>query len=344
MKRYKNRAKWIVSVVLVLGLLVGFFLPVNKYIETPGGASELKPFVKISGYPDNKPGSYMITYVQLAKATPFKLLAAHFDAHASIEKEQAVTGGVDDATYNKVQNFYMQNAINEAVAVAFQTARKPLTMQYVGIFITDIAPQSKFKDVLKVGDTVTKIDDKHFNSAKGYQAYLASKKIGMPVSVTYVNAGKSKTVTRKLINIGHRAGLGIVLADNVNVKTKPMVNVNPGGIGGPSGGLMFSLQIYDQLVGGNLRKGRQIAGTGTIALDGTVGEIGGIDKKIIAAKKAGATVFLAPYIPPTKENLLLDGGKTNYQVAKETAAKYAPKMKIVPVDSFQAALTYLAKN
>lgn len=343
MKRFKNYTKWLVPIILILGLLVVFFLPMNKYVETPGGASELKPFVKIKGYPDNKAGSYMITYVQLAKATPFKLVAAHFDPHASIEDAQDVTGGVDDITYNKVQNFYMQNAINEAVAVAFKAANKPVDMKYVGIFITDIAPQSKFKNVLKVGDTVTKIDDKHFNSAKDYQSYLASKKIGTAVKVTYTRDAVSKTVVRKLIDIGHRAGLGIILADNISVKTTPTVKVNPGEIGGPSGGLMFSLQIYDQLVGGNLRKGRNIAGTGTIALDGTVGEIGGIDKKIIAAQKAGATIFLAPYIQPTKENLILSGGKTNYQVAKETADKYAPNMKIIPIKNFQDAINYLQK-
>jgi len=40
--------------------------------------------------------------------------------------------------------------------------------------------------------------------------------------------------------------------------------------------------------------GRHIAGTGTISTDGKVGPIGGINLKILAAYKAGATLFLAP--------------------------------------------------
>lgn len=344
MKKSKHYLKWGAPVVLIILLLVGFFWPLNSYIETPGGASDLKPFVKITGHPDNKAGEYMITYVQLAGATPFKLLAAHFDPHASVEKAQAITGGVDNATYNQVQNFYMQNAINEAVAVAFKAAHKPVDSKYIGIFITDITPQSKFAKTLKVGDTVTKVDGKHFNNARGFQTYLAGKKVGTKVTVSYLRNGRQGVTTQQLMNIGGRAGLGIILADNVQVSTTPTVQVNPGQIGGPSGGLMFSLQIYDQLTGGHLRDGRKIAGTGTISLDGSVGEIGGIDKKIIAAHKAGASIFFAPYISPTKVNEKIDGGQTNYQVAKATAAKYAPGMKIVPVTSFAQAVAYLQQH
>jgi PDZ domain-containing protein len=61
--------------------------------------------------------------------------------------------------------------------------------------------------------------------------------------------------------------------------------------GGPSGGLIFTLGLIDLLTPEDLIKGRNIAGTGTIAIDGTVGPIGGVTEKIIGAKRAGATVL-----------------------------------------------------
>lgn len=64
--------------------------------------------------------------------------------------------------------------------------------------------------------------------------------------------------------------------------------------GGPSGGLIFALGIIEKLTPEDLLKGRVVAGTGTITMAGSIGAIGGIDDKIIAAKKAGATLFLAP--------------------------------------------------
>ncbi len=57
---------------------------------------------------------------------------------------------------------------------------------------------------------------------------------------------------------------------------------------------MFSLEIYNQLMEEDLTKGYKIAGTGTIDSEGTVGPIGGIDQKIVAADKAGAEIFFAP--------------------------------------------------
>jgi len=65
-------------------------------------------------------------------------------------------------------------------------------------------------------------------------------------------------------------------------------------IGGPSAGMMFALGILDLVGRDDITDGRFIAGTGTIDPAGTVGAIGGIQMKMIAARRAGATVFLAP--------------------------------------------------
>ncbi|MBI3430106.1 MAG: hypothetical protein HY050_08665 [Actinobacteria bacterium] len=64
--------------------------------------------------------------------------------------------------------------------------------------------------------------------------------------------------------------------------------------GGPSGGLVFALGIVEKLTPEDFLAGRTVAGTGTIDGAGVIGAIGGIDEKIVAAKRAGATVFLAP--------------------------------------------------
>ena len=61
--------------------------------------------------------------------------------------------------------------------------------------------------------------------------------------------------------------------------------------GGPSGGLVFTLGLVDLLTPVDLLQGRNIAGTGTIAKDGTIGAIGGVTEKILGAKKAGASIL-----------------------------------------------------
>lgn len=72
------------------------------------------------------------------------------------------------------------------------------------------------------------------------------------------------------------------------------ISINLKSTGGPSGGLIFALGIIEKLNPSDFLHGRIVAGTGTIDQQGAVGPIGGIDEKLIAAKKSGASVFLAP--------------------------------------------------
>jgi PDZ domain-containing protein len=72
------------------------------------------------------------------------------------------------------------------------------------------------------------------------------------------------------------------------------VSISVGNIGGPSAGLMFALGIIDKITPDNLTGGRFIAGTGEIEANGAVDPIGGIQQKMVGARQAGATVFLAP--------------------------------------------------
>ncbi|MGN6473250.1 MAG: S16 family serine protease, partial [Mycobacteriales bacterium] len=72
------------------------------------------------------------------------------------------------------------------------------------------------------------------------------------------------------------------------------IGIDPNAVQGPSAGTALALGIIDKLTPGGLTGGRTIAGTGTISRRGKVGPIGGIQQKVAAAVKAGATVFFAP--------------------------------------------------
>ena len=343
-KRILRRVFAAVAVVLFLGWFV--FWPLNKYIESPGSADNLKSYVTIPGHPDKRKGSFMITSVYLQQARPVTYLWAKLTPNTTIESAQDVTGGQSGKTFDRVQDFYMRSAVNQAIAVAFKADHRSVKTDYLGIYVLQVQKNSKFKGKIRVGDTITKVNGHHFDTAHGYQKYIGKQKLGSPLTVTYLHNNKQRTATAPLVKITNsRVGIGIILTDNTKVHTTPKVSVDPGRLGGPSGGLMFALQIYQQISGRDLRHGQKIAGTGTINRDGTVGEIGGIDKKVVAAHRAGAKVFFAPYVKPSK--LLLkyeEGHQTNYQMAKATAKKYAPGLKVIPVTSFKDAVNYLENH
>ncbi|WP_318530491.1 SepM family pheromone-processing serine protease [Apilactobacillus quenuiae] len=342
---FKNRKiKYILISATLLIILIMFvpFLP--KYIEGPGDAISLKEIVNIDNHRDNNDGKFMLTTVKESKASPASYLYAKINPHYSIESIDDVTSGESSQTYMKVQTFYMTNSINEAIYNAYHYAKQKVTMKYNGIYVLNIDNKSKFKNKLSVGDTIISVDGHNFNSSYKFRKYINNKKIGQYVNIQFNHDGKIMNAKEPLISLmgSKNPGIGIILIDNDSVKPEIPIKINAGDIGGPSGGLMFSLQIYEQLTGKNIRHGENIAGTGTIDKNGNVGEIGGIDKKIIAAKNAGAKYFLAPYIKPTKDALKLEeNNMTNYQAAVKTAKKYAPNMKIIPVTNFEDALNKL---
>jgi PDZ domain-containing protein len=111
------------------------------------------------------------------------------------------------------------------------------------------------------------------------------------VNVKVLRDGVEMTLTlNKLSSIDR---YGIRLEPYFEIETTPNISTTYGDdfIGGPSGGMIQTLDIYMKLLNIDLKQ-LKIAGTGTIELDGTIGEIGGIEQKIYTAYDHNVDLFL----------------------------------------------------
>ncbi|WP_195331990.1 SepM family pheromone-processing serine protease [Weissella cibaria] len=346
-KATHKKRRWLKVSGIIVGILMLLVLvcPLPLYAETPGEADDLSHYIKVDGKKPKLDGQFMITAVYMSQVNGIGAIMAWLDPTASLMTSYEANGGGSSADNVAINKIYMDSAVNEAKATAYKAAKIPYKRSFNGIYVMAVQDNSNFKKALKVGDTITSVDNHHFKSAKGFQDYIRSNKVGSKLTISYERNKKAKQATGKSVALAGTKklpGIGIALTDDVSVSSARKVSANMGDIGGPSGGLMFSLEMYDALSNQNLAAGRKIAGTGTIDKDGNVGEIGGIDKKVIVAHEAGAKIFFAPYLKPTKSNLALESdGLTNYQLAVKTAKKYAPNMKIVPVKTFTEAVNYL---
>ncbi len=336
---------WALIAVLVVTLGWFCFWPTGKYVEVPGSAESLKPYVKVAGMKDTHKGSYMLTTVGVVgPATPAVLLWAKLQPYSEVEAKTDLMGDDSSEEYDELQRYYIKSAADNAVAAAFKAAKMPYTIDHLGIYVMSVLKGSPFAGKLALGDTITQLDGKHYLSADAYVKAIQQRKVGDQITLTYLHKGQTHHASGKLMQLpgSKKAGIGITLTENTKTTTTPKVSIDAGAIGGPSAGLMFAVQTYTQITHSNWRHGQNIAGTGTIDANGTVGQIGGIDKKVYMANKEHAKVFFAPNDPPTKKLLKLDPNyQNNYAVAKKTAEQLHSTMKIVPVHTLQDALTYL---
>lgn len=336
--------KGISVVIIVLAVFWVLFMPLPYYIESPGSAVHLDEMVRVNDQADEAEGSYMLTTVAVRRATPLTYFTKYLPFHDGYTEEELFGTTSNSEEYNTLQQFYMTSSINSAIQAAFEVAGEPYDFTYNGVYIMAVLEDSHYQGLLQPGDTIVALDGHSFESSQDFMAYVQEQTVAQTVEVTYERNGQENTVSAPLMEMEETKfpGLGISLVDNTSIETETSVQIDSEGIGGPSAGFMFALQIYTQLENQDLRNGHQIAGTGTIQADGTIGRIGGIEKKVVAADDEDATIFFAPddeLDPVIRENY--PELKSNYEEAKAAAEKINTEMKIVPVKNIRDAIDYL---
>ncbi|MGN7407637.1 SepM family pheromone-processing serine protease [Sporosarcina sp. SAFN-010] len=339
-----------IGITAMLTILIALFMlyPLDSYISQPGGAYELSPLVKVEDGDEDDSGTFSLMTISVGKATP----ATYFWSKVS-DKMQLLPAnkvrrhGESDQEYNVRQLRLMSDSQFNAITVAFEKAGKPVDIDFAGIYIQHVVEGSASDGKLKAGDRVVGVDGKPLIEPDQFATYIADQRKGDTIQVE-AERDKKKFQTditlKEIPEAKGKVGLGIQFLEDRSLKTIPKVNFNTSEIGGPSAGLMFTLEIINQLKLGDISKGYTIAGTGEMMPGGTIGRIGGIDFKVMAADRDGMEIFFAPDDDlPEEVKAANPGIKTNYEEAAETAKKIGTKMKIVPVKTVDDALSYLEK-
>lgn len=340
----KFSKKWFSLLLLTLVIFASVFLPLPYYIEKPGSTIDLSDVITVNQKTTDEAGSFSLTSVGVQQASLVTALKAKVSSYEDLMTKEEFLAGADSKEYEQMQNYYMKSSQNAAISQALKLADRPYKFSYEGVYVMSILADSNFKNKINIGDTVTAVDGHSFKNNQAFMNYVQAKNIDDEVNITVLQDSKEKTVNGELIKLPktNKAGIGITLVDHTEVESKDKIEFKTDNIGGPSAGLMFTLEIYDQLTKRNLTQGKKIAGTGTIDDKGAIGRIGGIDKKVVSADKKGVEIFFAPDDKLSAAEKKIDPkALSNYQEAKQTARQIDSKMKIVPVKTLTDALDYL---
>ncbi len=337
------------SFVLVLIVMAaGMLYPLNYYVMKPGSAYDLTKYVEVKDGDAPGDGKLSMMTVSMGIATPFTYVWAKLGKNMDVLTKEEVLGDQEtNEQYNERQLHLMTDSQFNAKYVAFKETKKPFTVDYKGVYVTQVVAKSASDGILETGDEITALDGKKIQKHDELVAFLKDKKKGDTVNVQIERNKKTltkKITLREISKDNQKIGLGIAFDDSKSIKTTPDVTIHSEDIGGPSAGLMFTLEIIDQLTTGDLTKGYNIAGTGEMNEDGTVGRIGGIDKKVVAAHDAGVDIFFAPDDDVSEYQKIAPEAhiQSNYDEAKASAKENdITNMKIVPVKNVEDALDYL---
>ncbi|MFD2616982.1 SepM family pheromone-processing serine protease [Terrilactibacillus laevilacticus] len=339
--RKRNRMYLGLIVVVIIALFLNFY-KTPYFIQSPGSAQSIKSLAVVEDG-QKVHGDFMLVYILVGQANVYQYLWAKYDHNkytTLVKQNQVMMPDETDEEYNLRAKNDMMGAQKAATYIAYKKANLDPKVTFQGVQIIDVISSMPASKVLQPGDVIVGMEGKNMRNISDVQPLLKNKRPGESIHINLIRNGKQRNVTAKIgtfpktkfyTNGKTRYGLGITQSNKLSIHVKPKIKFNIKNIGGPSAGLMMTLNIYDQLTKRDLAKGYKIAGTGTMEMDGSVGPIGGIEEKIVGADKSGADIFLAP----TAEN--------EYKDAERTAKEIGSKMKVIPVGTFDEAIQYLSK-
>jgi PDZ domain-containing protein len=294
------------TTLLVTGLLIvalaaiGLALPVPFVALQPGpttntlGSYEGKQLITIAGDRKTYPVKGKLLLTTVSEQPQLSLISAvrlWLSAHNAVVPEELVNpSGQSQQQQQRQGEQDMQASQDDATTAALHYLKIPEEPT-----VATVEKGQPAFGKLQKGDVLISVNGAKVGDSVDLRAAVRKVKPGDSVTIAYRRGGKDASVTLKTASSKDESGATVaVIGITLNDKRPFTVTIGLKGVGGPSAGLMFALGIIERLQPADLTGGATIAGTGEIEPDGTVDPIGGIQQKLVGARKAGATIFLVP--------------------------------------------------
>ena len=328
-KLYKKVFKLLkenIGFIIMVIMFIMTFIEFPYYINAPGGIINLdKKIIIEDEYKSN--GSFNLAYVSEYKANIYTLLYAYLNPNFDIIKKSDYLATNDTyKTMSYREDLELDESIDTAIIYAYNYANMDVEILKTDVYVTYI--YSEANTDIEIGDKVVSINGSVVTDRYSLKSIINNYNVGDKLKIKVINNDKEyeryayviEVEGYKLIGIYTTLDMEYKVPKNIKVKFKKNES-------GPSGGLMLTLEIYNELISEDITKGRKIVGTGTINMDGTVGSISGVEYKLKGAVKRHADIFFVP--------------RDNYEAAINLKNEKGYKIDIVLVDKFTDAIEYL---
>lgn len=320
-----------ISLLVAILLLAPLGAASPYFLITPGGTYDIDSRLRI---PDEfrklkPPGHHLaFTAVYEQEASWSEVAHARLAGLSEIVPAVAVRPpGTSQEQLNATNKRLIDESKLVAAVVALRAAGYPVSITGQGAEVESIIEGMPAQGALQVGDVITAVDGLPVTTIDSLIANIRRHQVGEHVLLTIRRDGQDQDAevgTRESPIEPGRPVVGVTVSTYLfDVQMPFQIDIESDDVGGPSAGFMFALGILDAVTDGDLTRGYYVAGTGTIAQDGTVGGVGGAAEKALAAEQDGAQVFLVP------------------NDDAEEAHRWIHTLQIVPVERFDDAVRAL---
>lgn len=294
--------RWVLTLVpaLALGLCL-YAVDLPYFVESPGQAKSVLPLIDVDGAPTHQSdGRLLLTTVNIGRVNVYDAARAWVDPAARlVDEDSVIPPGQTDLEFERTSLSQMDASKIAAVAAALARLTDYPDDHGEGVIVQTTFADTPAAGRLFPGDLIVAADGDPIAGPEEMSEAIEEAGPGTTIRFTVrpLEGGEEEVVPLRPIRDPRpspddpdRVIIGILSVPNYPFT----VRIESGQIGGPSAGLMWALGVTELLTDEDLTGDRTLAGTGTVDAAGNVGPIGGITLKILAAERAGATVFLLP--------------------------------------------------
>lgn len=336
--RWSRRRRWLTSIGFLLTILIitlGLVVRLPYYVMSPGSSRPTEELISVTGAETYETdGAIDFLTVSLRQATPVEALAAWVNPDLDLTPEEDILGKQTPDQNRDLNLRLMSDSKDAAQYQALTRLGYTVESNGTGAVIAAVVEGGPSASALVPGDVIVAVNGTPISFSQELINVISVTAPGTAITLKVEPFDPQRDGARPArevdVVIGARESdpskgfLGVsTFTRDLSFTFPVQIVIDSGRVGGPSAGLAFTLGILDVLTPGSLTGGLKVSSTGTIALDGTVGPIGGMHQKVMASRRAGVDLMLVP------------------ASEVDEARKYAGNLRIEPVATLDDALAVL---
>ncbi|SDL89371.1 PDZ domain-containing protein [Halarsenatibacter silvermanii] len=323
--------------ILLLTFVILNLVPSAYYLLEPGPPIKIADLIEVENSSREEDwGNFYLTSVSQKRASLWEVIQFFlipFDSEKELSPvEEAIPPGISEEQYFELMGQLMQESQIEARAAALTRAGYEVVIESRGVEVVSVFDDSPTRENLKPGDIITRVDDREIEMPTEAVDVISEREIGEKVRLNILR--NEELIEKEVETFEYQerpgqASLGIIITSAGLDYEMPPLNIEfeEKDIVGPSAGLMFALEIYNQITEYDLTGGRDIAGSGEIDHRGNISRVAGIDMKIISAERENIGYFV---LPEDNRPDIDDGRELDLEIiTSESLEKLIEKLDIV---------------